>query len=65
MAPPCDAALKVDVMSLREAGLGSSYRPVHDTGTLHDLTDDQRVAMNREVSDPHGHECDHIAKVAP
>jgi SAM-dependent methyltransferase len=38
-----------DVTSLRTAGVGSGYRLVLDTGTFHDLTEDQRVAMGREV----------------
>jgi cyclopropane fatty-acyl-phospholipid synthase-like methyltransferase len=37
------------VTSLREAGVGSGYRLVLDTGTFHDLTDDQRDAMGRAV----------------
>ncbi len=39
-----------DVTSLREAGIGSGYRLVLDTGTFHDLTDGQRLAMGRAVS---------------
>jgi cyclopropane fatty-acyl-phospholipid synthase-like methyltransferase len=39
-----------DVTALRQAGIGSGFRLVLDTGTFHGLTDDQRVAMGREVS---------------
>lgn len=39
-----------DVTSLRDTGVGPGYRLVLDTGTFHDLTDDQRIAMGREVS---------------
>lgn len=39
-----------DVTALQETGVGSGYRLVLDTGTFHDLTDDQRLAMGREVS---------------
>lgn len=38
------------VTSLPEAGVGSGYRLVLDTGTFHDLTDDQRDAMGRAVN---------------
>lgn len=38
------------VTSLQEAGVGSGYRLVLDTGTFHDLTDDQRGAMGRAVT---------------
>jgi hypothetical protein len=38
------------VTSLQEAGVGSGYRLVLDTGTFHDLTDDQREAMGRAVT---------------
>ena len=34
---------------LREAGVGSDFRLVLDTGAFHGLTDDQREAMGREV----------------
>ncbi len=39
-----------DVTDLREAGVGSDFRLVLDTGTFHGLTDAQREAMGREVS---------------
>jgi cyclopropane fatty-acyl-phospholipid synthase-like methyltransferase len=39
-----------DVTALREAGVGSGFRLVLDTGTFHGLTDAQREAMGREVS---------------
>src|SRR3954447_2473383 len=39
-----------DVTALREAGVGSGFRLVLDTGTFHGLSDDQRAAMGREVS---------------
>jgi Methyltransferase domain len=39
-----------DVTSLREAGVGSGFRLLLDTGTFHGLTDEQRVAMGNEVS---------------
>lgn len=39
-----------DVTALGDAGIGSSYRLILDTGTFHDLGDDQRVAMGREVT---------------
>lgn len=39
-----------DVTALREAGIGSSFRLVLDTGTFHGLTTGQREAMGREVS---------------
>jgi cyclopropane fatty-acyl-phospholipid synthase-like methyltransferase len=39
-----------DVTALREAGLGSGFRLVVDTGTFHGLTDAQREAMGRGVS---------------
>jgi SAM-dependent methyltransferase len=38
-----------DVTALREAGVGSDFRLVLDTGTFHGLTDAQREAMGREV----------------
>jgi SAM-dependent methyltransferase len=41
--------IKADVTALSKAGLGSGYSLVLDTGTFHDLADDQRVAMGREV----------------
>lgn len=39
-----------DATSLREAGVGSGFQLVLDTGTFHGLTDAQREAMGREVS---------------
>lgn len=39
-----------DVTALREAGVGSGFRLLLDTGTFHGLTDAQRVAMGKEVS---------------
>jgi hypothetical protein len=36
--------------ALREAGVGSGFRLLLDTGTFHGLTDAQRSAMGREVS---------------
>ena len=42
--------LKGDVTALTKAGLGPGYRLVLDTGTFHDLADDQRMAMGREVT---------------
>lgn len=39
-----------DVTTLREAGIGSGFRLLVDTGTFHGLTDAQREAMGREVS---------------
>ena len=38
-----------DVTALRQAGVGDGFRLVLDTGTFHDLSDDQRQAMGREV----------------
>ena len=38
-----------DVTALREAGVGSDFRLVLDTGTFHGLTDAQRAAMGREI----------------
>jgi hypothetical protein len=35
---------------MREAGVGSGFRLVLDTGTFHGLTDAQREAMAEEVS---------------
>ncbi len=40
-----------DVTALREAGVGAGFRLVLDTGTFHGLTDVQREAMGREVSE--------------
>jgi SAM-dependent methyltransferase len=39
-----------DVTALREAGVGSDFRLVLDTGTFHGLNRAQREAMGREVS---------------
>jgi Methyltransferase domain len=39
-----------DATALREAGVGSGFRLVLDTGTFHGLTRAQREAMGREVS---------------
>jgi SAM-dependent methyltransferase len=39
-----------DVTALREAGVGSGFRLLLDTGTFHGLTDTQRTAMGEEVS---------------
>lgn len=39
-----------DATSLREAGVGSGFRLVLDTGTFHGLGPDQRRSMGREVS---------------
>lgn len=39
-----------DVTALREAGVGSGFRLVLDTGTFHGLTEAQREAMGKEVS---------------
>lgn len=39
-----------DVTALPEAGVGSGFRLVLDTGTFHGLTDAQREAMGRAVS---------------
>ena len=38
-----------DVTALRQAGVGSSFRLVLDTGTFHGLDNAQREAMGREV----------------
>lgn len=42
--------IKADVTKITEADLGSGYRLVLDTGTFHDLTSDQRMAMGRGIS---------------
>lgn len=39
-----------DVARLHEAGIGSGYRLVLDTGTFHGLNREQRLAMGRAVS---------------
>ena len=41
--------MHADVTALREAGVGSDFRLVLDTGTFHGLTDAQRTAMGREI----------------
>ena len=38
-----------DVTALREAGVGSEFRLILDTGTFHDLDSGQRESMGREV----------------
>ena len=42
--------VKGDVTALREAGIGSDFRLLVDTGTFHGLTDDQRQAMGKGLS---------------
>ena len=42
--------MHADATALREAGVGSDFRLVLDTGTFHGLTDDQRTAMGREIA---------------
>lgn len=42
--------IRGDVTALREAGVGSDFRLLVDTGTFHGLTETQREAMGREVS---------------
>jgi cyclopropane fatty-acyl-phospholipid synthase-like methyltransferase len=42
--------IKGNVTSLREAGTGTGYRLVLDTGTFHDLSAEERDAMGREIS---------------
>lgn len=39
-----------DVTALQEAGIGSGFRLVVDTGTFHGLGDAQREAMGKEIS---------------
>ena len=39
-----------DITALREAGIGSGFRLLLDTGTFHGLSDARREAMGREVS---------------
>lgn len=39
-----------DVTGLREAGVGSGFRLLLDTGTFHGLDDSQRATMGREIS---------------
>ena len=38
-----------DVTALRQAGIGSGFRLVLDTGTFHDLREAHRLAVGREV----------------
>ena len=38
-----------DVTALRDAGIGTGYRLILDTGTFHDFTPEARAAMGREV----------------
>lgn len=48
-----DADLRLvhgDVTALREAGIGSDFQLILDTGTFHGLNSAQREAMGREVS---------------
>jgi SAM-dependent methyltransferase len=42
--------LAADVTALRQAGIGSGFRLLLDTGTFHGLSGAQRVAMGHEVS---------------
>jgi cyclopropane fatty-acyl-phospholipid synthase-like methyltransferase len=42
--------IPADVTALQEAGLGSDYRLLVDTGTFHGLSDPQREAMGRGLS---------------
>jgi cyclopropane fatty-acyl-phospholipid synthase-like methyltransferase len=42
--------IRADVTALREAGIGSDYRLLVDTGTFHGLSDFQREAMGRQLS---------------
>jgi SAM-dependent methyltransferase len=42
--------MHADATALREAGVGSDFRLVLDTGTFHGLSDAQREAMGREVN---------------
>ena len=42
--------MHADVTALREAGVGSGFRLLLDTGTFHGLTDAQRQEMGREMS---------------
>jgi SAM-dependent methyltransferase len=41
--------MHADATALRDAGVGSGFRLILDTGTFHGLTDAQRAAMGREV----------------
>lgn len=38
------------VTELKDAGVGSGFRLFLDTGTFHDLSEEQRMAMGREVT---------------
>ena len=42
--------VQADVTALGDAGLGSGYRLLLDTGTFHGLSDEQRQAMGRGLS---------------
>ncbi len=42
--------MRGDVTALGDAGLGSGYRLLLDTGTFHGLSDEQREAMGRGLS---------------
>jgi SAM-dependent methyltransferase len=42
--------MPADVTALGEAGIGTGYRLLLDTGTFHGLSDSQRVEMARELS---------------
>ena len=42
--------VNADVANLQSSDVGSGFRLVLDTGTFHGLTDDQRMAMGREVT---------------
>ena len=42
--------LQGDVTALRDAGVGSDFRLVLDSGTFHDFDETQRIAMGREVN---------------
>ncbi len=42
--------VRADVTALREAGIGSDFRLLVDTGTFHGLRDSQRQEMGRELT---------------
>jgi SAM-dependent methyltransferase len=42
--------MRADVTALGDAGIGTDYRLLLDTGTFHGLSDPQRVDMARELS---------------
>lgn len=42
--------VNADATALTRADIGSNYRLVLDTGTFHDLTNEQRMVMGSEVS---------------